>query len=49
MKVRLFIGRDLGTTQLSGQKILAAVFVMKTNQVMRPFSTSTEQYASKED
>ena len=28
---------------LTGQKILATVFVMKTNQVLRPFSTTTEK------
>ena len=26
-----------------GQKFLATVFVMKTNQILRPFPTSTEQ------
>ena len=25
------------------------MFVIKTNQVLRPFSVATEQYASKED
>ena len=34
---------------LLGQKILAIIFVMKTNQVLRPFSTTAEQYANKED
>ena len=34
---------------LSRQNVLATMFLMKTNHVLRPFSTSTEQYASKED
>ena len=28
---------------LSGQQILATIFVMKTKQVLRPFSTATEK------
>ena len=28
---------------LSEQKILAIIFIMKTNQVLRPFSTTTEK------
>ena len=34
---------------LLGQTFLATIFVMKTNQVLRPFSTTTEPYVSKED
>lgn len=34
---------------LSGKNILATIFVTKTNQLLRLFSTSTEQCASKED
>ena len=34
---------------LLGQKNLIIIFVMKTNQVLRPFSTTAEQYANKED
>ena len=33
----------------AGTKILATIFAMKTNQVLRPFLTSTEQFASKEE
>ena len=44
----LFISRELGTTHyldqfLSIQIFLATIFVMKTNQVSRPFSTKTEK------
>ena len=34
---------------LSGQKFLATMYLMKINHLLRPFSISTEQYASKED
>ena len=41
----LFIRRDQGTIQFFYQdkNILATIFVMKTNQLLRPFSTTSEE------
>ena len=47
----LFIQRGLWNYSicLLGQTLLGAIFVMNTNQVVRPFSTLLKQYPSKED